>query len=504
MRDHTPVVLDTFNGLWKRGVEEEVPLDHFTDCNNIKFIGSKSFGTRDGIDISQLVEVPLENVKRIYNYPTPDGNTLIVLTWDADNSEGNIYHVVDAFTVHGPLLTIEEMTDFAFLPYAGRGYISPFTSFDVGGLNVEKGLEDEFLYVYLGDGTAARKAAGVAPSGNMGIANGAAGHTDAGVHIFGVVFETDSGFLSEPGSLEAFTTSASLSVSFTAVPISGEASVVKRHIVVSKAITGYDGNLTGYDLFFIPGATIPDNITTVLANQSFFDADLLADASHLIDNFAEIPAGAVLTLYHNRLCLAATFDDISVVWVSAPGEPEAINEINGLLVMNLDGNPITNAQELRDVLYTFKRSKTSSFVDNGDVPSSWPQTIIDNALGTSVHGIATVIDSGSASVDFLIICTYQGISLFNGLYASPELSWKIETYWRELDRNEFRKIQILNASIQKEIYIVLPDRTMLMGNYGNGMDPKKMRWTPWSFIMGVNTIAVVNIDEIIFGADIPV
>ena len=43
---------------------------------------------------------------------------------------------------------------------------------------------------------------------------------------------------------------------------------------------------------------------------------------------------------------------------------------------------------------------------------------------------------------------------------------------------------------------------MLMGNYSNGMDWKNIRWSPWSFRMGINTIAIQNIDEIILGADL--
>jgi hypothetical protein len=188
--------------------------------------------------------------------------------------------------------------------------------------------------------------------------------------------------------------------------------------------------------------------------------------------------------------------------VSAVGEPEAISQIDGLIVFPLDGNPVTNAQELRDVLYMFKRARTVSYTDNGDVPSSWPLVVVDNALGTCVHGIATVLDSGSSSVDFLIIATYQGISLFNGRYVTPELSWKIENLWKALDRSDFRFIQILNAPIQKEIYIILPTRELLVGNFSLGMDPKKIRWETWSFLPGVNTVAIFNIDEIIVGADL--
>ena len=499
LRDHSPIVIDKFNGLWQRGDVDNTPLDHWADCENVQLIGNNAFGTRDGINISQSAVGPLSNIKRIYNYPTSSANTYLVLIIDGAN--GKIYHVVNSTTVYGPILTVAGMTDFAFVPYAGRAYLSPFGTFTTGDLNIQKGLSGEFLYVYLGAGVAARKAAGATPAGTLTIANGGAGYTDAGFHLFGVVGETDTGYLSAPVAFASHTTSKTLSLNFSTVPLFSGTQWVKRHIVATKVIKSYTGNTTGYQYYFIPNATIPDNTTTTLNAQSFYDADLLEDASHLLDNLSEVPAGAVLTLYHNRLCLAATFTDISLMHVSELGEPEAFNQIEGLIIVPPDGNPITNAQELRDVLYVFKRSRTVSFIDNGDVPSSWPLIIIDNALGAPVHGIATVLDSGSASTDFLIVCTYQGINLFNGRYANPELSWKIDALWRALDRDLFRLIQIVNDPIKKQLYIILPTGNILVGNYANGMDPIKVRWTIWSFQIGVNTIAIVNIDDLVIGMD---
>src|SRR3990167_11386767 len=104
LRDHSPIVISSFEGLWQRGDKDNTPLDNFQDCNNIKFIGQSSFGTRDGIGVHQSVTTPLSNIKRIYNYPTPDGNTLIVLAENSSGS-GEIYHVVNSTTIHGPLLT---------------------------------------------------------------------------------------------------------------------------------------------------------------------------------------------------------------------------------------------------------------------------------------------------------------------------------------------------------------------------------------------------------------
>ena len=502
VRDHQGVVLDKFNGLWNRGDRDTTPRDHFSDCNNIDYIAQSTFVPRPGVDISQDVLVPLTNIKRIYNYPTQSANTLIVLTYDYDIGYGSIHHVVDENTVYGPLLTIKEMTDFAFVPFAGRAYISPFSNYINGALTFQKGLANEFVYVYAGDGTPARKAAGSGLSGVMTVANGAAGHTDPGQHVFGIVSQTVSGYNAPPSILTSFITSALNSVSFGSIPTSGDPNVVKRLLVATKVLPTFNGNLSGYQFFFVPNAVINDNVSTSLNNISFYDADLLQDASALLDNYTSIPAGAVLSVYHNRLIVADTNTDISLALLSQPGEPEAINQINGLIVVPLDGNPITNAQEMRDVLYVFKRSKTVAYADNGDVPSSWPLVPIDNALGTCPHGIATVLDSGSSTVDFLLIATYQGISQFNGRYATPELTWKIESLWKSLDRNEFGNIQFINAPIQKEIYIILPTRQVLMGNYENGLDWKNIRWSPWSFRMGINTVAIHNIDEIILGADL--
>ena len=148
MRDHQPIIVDRFNGLWSRGDIEETPMDHFSEANNLRFYGSAAFGSRYGIEPHQNVAVPLANILRMYNYPTTDKQTLLVLVQNGAN--GEIYHVVDSTTVFGPILTLANMTDFGFVPYNGRAYITPFTTEVVGGLNRERGLTVEKVYVYLG------------------------------------------------------------------------------------------------------------------------------------------------------------------------------------------------------------------------------------------------------------------------------------------------------------------------------------------------------------------
>lgn len=498
-RAHEPITISKFKGLWDQGNDEDVPLDHFTDCENLQFPNDDIFGTRYGITPHQNVGAPLSNIRRIYNYVTADANTLLVLTYDGTN--GNIYHVTNPTTstlILGPKAGME---DFGFCPYGGRAYITPFKTYTFGAISQERGMQSEFVYVYDGTGSPARKAAGAAPVGSLTVANGAAGNTDAGIHLFAVVFETSSGYLSAPAAFKNFTTVAASSVSFSTVPTGG-ASVVKRHIVATKVIPTYNGNTTGYTYYFIPNATINDNVTTTLSNISFFDADLLEDASHLLDNFAEIPAGVNLFLYHNRMVLVTPYTAINACYLSAPGEPEAFNQIDGLIEVPSDGNPLTTGAELRDVLYLMKRNRTVSYVDNDDEPATWPLSIVDQAYGSPVHGIGTVIDSGSGNVDFLLIATARGVAMFNGRYILPELTWKLHDFWLSQDKNEFRRIQVVNDAVNQVLYVTLPDRRLLVGAYGDGMDPQNIRWCPWQFDVTVNTIALVNVNELILGAEL--
>lgn len=626
-RDHNPVTIGEFNGLWKRGDPESCPIDHFSDCNNIDFDES-SFRWRDGLD-TLLAKA---NVKRLYNYKLQSGESLLIL-----DANGDIYHALldGTNTVFGPILSIPAMTDFGFWATAGRAYITPFkTETNANGENFQRGLQNEFVYVYKGDGTAARKAAGnpptnssdtpliaynssidggidkgihiiaiaysngvdrstalgttvlpviYAPGGKQAIVDhlpiGPAGITireiymtkaidpavfdatavypfyfvtsvndnttrnkiinvndadltipfaagtlanptsggitakntntdgfcDLGLHIIGVVYETDTGYLTAPGpeilAVQTFVNEKK-KILIGNIPVSPDSFVTKRHLVASKAILDYNGDDDGFQLFFIPDGTLNDNVTTSL-EVSFFDIDLEDDASHLIDNFASIPAGVTLTAYKGRMVLTTTYDNPSVAYLSADGEPEAIDQVDGLVIMPLDGNPMTNAFEFREVFYTTKKTRTTAWNDNGDVPSTWKPIIVDQGIGCSVHGVAQVLDSGGVNIDYILITDYSGIMIFDGAYSQPagELTWKIADLWRSISRNDYGNIQIVNDSLSRKLYITLPDKKMLYGQYQNGLTFKAIKWTPWLFDIETTTIALINTNTLVIGSE---
>jgi hypothetical protein len=495
-RDHNPVVIEDFNGWWSRGDAESCPLDHFSQADNIQYFYS-GFETRDPLDVYQTAGLTLTNVVRIHPYIMQTQHSLLVLT-----TTGAIYHVKSPSVTVGPILTIPAMKDFNVASVDGRAYITPFFT-DVDGY--EKGLMNDFLYVYKGDGTPARPAAGAAPIGTPLLATfGSAGFADLGFHLFAVVYETDTGYLTALGPAVFASATASDTTHgyhISNVTVSPDTFVVKRHIVATKAITNYDGNQDGFIFYFIPNGIINDNVGTTI-DVSFFDIDLLEDASHLIDNFAQIPAGVGITTYHGRLILTTTFTDISVAYGSASGEPEAINQVDGLMIVPLDGRPLTNCQEYRDVLYLFKASSTVGYSDNQDDPATWASFKVDEAIGCPVHGIATVLDSGGVNVDYLLIADLSGLMIFNGSYATLPLSYNIENYWFDMPKADFEFIQIVCDSLGKKVWMTLPSprNHVLLVDYNEGLTKETVKWARWIFDANISSLCLTNINQLVVGA----
>lgn len=509
LRDHAPIVIEEFKGLWKRGDPEDCPLDHFTDCENVILPPGK-VTVRPPIAEYLTGETILGNALRIYNYQLQGADSLLVLI-----EGGSIYHVISPTVVHGPILTIAAMTDFGFVAIAGRAYITPFDStLNADGLNDQIGLQNEFVYVYKGDGTAARKAAGPGPINATALTAtpGVAGFSDLGLHLFAVVYETDTGYLTALGPLvpvtlvpnfaEATSVSEVQGYTITNIPVSPDSYVTKRHIVATKAIPVdvYNGDQDGYQFFFVPEGNLDDNVTTSKV-VSFYDIDLIEDASHLIDNFTEIPAGVALTTYNGRMVLTTTFTDISVAYLSAPGEPEAIDQVDGLIIFPLDGKPITNAQQFREVLYLYKQTRTFGVIDNQDVPSSWILTPVDNGVGCEVHGIAQILDSSGVNADYLVVVGYTGILLFNGTYIRPELTYKINDLWLNLNRTIFNRMQIANDTINQIAYINLPGGEILYCNYSEAISPKDIKYALWTFAFKITTITFTQVNQLIVGTN---
>jgi hypothetical protein len=488
MRGHAPILIEEFNGLWRRGDADSTPPDHFSEATNVEYIES-GFQTRQGIEpYYNPQEAGTYDIVRMYTFNTESDDGLITL-----DSSGNFYHVIPGAPSSTLILSVPGCDDFAMVYANDRAYISPY---NIGGSSY-------FVYVYNGDGTPARKIAGDPPvdaDGALAAANSATvGNVEAGIHIFGVVYETDSGFLTQigPDTLATVTAPGNKKVDLSAIPISPNSYVVARHVVASKAIdpTLYTGDTRGYELFFVPDGYINDNTTTTLT-VNFFDSELLDSAAYLLEIASEVPNGNNLAWYHNRMVVIGEPGDPYIMKFSQPGDYETFDEVDGILSVQKDGLGLTNGQEYRDVFYAFKINETWAATDNGDVPSSWPLIIIDEGLGAGLHGVMFVANRQGINVEFLMVHNYSGVYQFNGTFAKPEMTYKIMDLWlgyTDIDHGQevARKCQFYNDPIRQRFFINIPsENTVLFGDYANGMTPEKIRWATWTYNTEPTTITI--------------
>lgn len=485
-RDHEPLVIREFNGQFARGEDDSVPADHFRDSRNLIY---KEGGceTRPGTSLYLSTNVSgSPNIVRLYSYKrTGEADRLLILF---DN--GTLY---DSLSLVSPILTVVGMIDCSVVVMFGRAYITPH--------NRNKGLAGSFVYVYNGSGVA-RKAAGFPPTG-FAIAGiqGSAGKIEKGKHVIGIVFETDSGFLTKPGPENALFTydalvknfQVNLSFSSGSVPV-GPAGTVARHFVASRTQpANWNGDTKNVELFFVDAYKINHNNPVAQPYAiDFYDSDLVRSADYLLDNVSEIPAFLGMTNYQGSLVGWAQDTQEAVAWVSKSGQPEAISSVEGFISVDPgDGGPLRNCWVHRGQLHMQKSYTHYVTQSNGAAPSTWQVLDIDEGYGTEVFGVSQLMDRKGKTMDRFILATRIGLVQFVGTYAEKELSWKIENIWKRINPAVFNLVYVLQDPHEKRVYVGVPldgagaVSHLLVCDYSNGWEPLAVKWDIWELGVGL-------------------
>lgn len=479
MENQVPIRIENFGGHYDRGAEDSVPLDHFIDTLNVKYVDDEAW-TRDGLD--QVINKA--NIVRVAIYRrTGEAARYILL-----DSGGNLY---DSSNMVTPILTIASMTDFSCVPFFNRLYITPH--------NGNKGLAGEYVYVY--DGTDCRVAAGAAPTGSLvATLSAEAGYTETGTHLFAIAYETDTGFITAPGPaiFGVVLADGTKKIYLEGIPIGGP-NVVARHILATKAIETYNYDQDNYELFYVPDGRINNN-TDIATTVDFFDAALVESADYLRENLTNIPAGVGIGAFRARMIIWGEDTYGSYVRISNPGEPESFSDAEGFIAVDVtEAGDVKCCFEFRDSLYMLKSLRTYQTQDNNFTPATWQVTTIDKGCGTEPFGVAMILDAKGANTDCAIIADRSGLLLFTGIYERPELSYKIDALWKRINPNEFHQIQVCNDPIGRNLFILVPldsntaPSHILYANYSLGISPDKIRWAVWaltptpkSIILSVN------------------
>lgn len=193
LEDFKRKIISDFNGLYSRGDEDTVPIDHFVDCLNVDY-DINDVSTRVGHSSAFALGYGTGIVRRFACIFNPVAIIHLIL----DNA-GNLYtfsnRVGDTATT--PLITVVGATDFSALQVNGRIYIAFHD-----GLT---GIPATSLKVYIPNATLAsdviRNAAGSAPTAAsaMVAAVGSGGRVNPGFYKIAVVNITTSGFITPPG-----------------------------------------------------------------------------------------------------------------------------------------------------------------------------------------------------------------------------------------------------------------------------------------------------------------
>ena len=490
IENHVPVPLSDFNGLFDRGPDEAIPIDHFKVAQNLKYRPS-SFYTREGL----VTDIAVGPIVRFHVYKiTGQASRILMLGGDA-----TIYDT----STSTPILTIPGMTDFSMETFFDRAYITPH--------NGTTGLPGQLVHYYTGSGVA-RPAGGAGPAiaPPMEVAQGGTGRFDKGVHAFAVAFETPTGFITPLGGFTGLVTDGDKTVELSGIP-TGPAGTVARVIFSTKNVadpaTGlYNWDYMNAEWFFAVDGRIPDNTTTT-KSLSYFDADLVDQADYILEQLSTIPAGVGITAYQGSMVVWGEDANQSTVRVSKPGEPESFNSVEGFLQVEPSvGGGVRNCVEFRSSLYILKSHRCYATQSNDKEALFWQCPLLDGSVGTECHGVAKIFERNSNTVDKYLVASRRGLLMFTGNF-EEEITWKVKDIWSRITRLYFHRMQVVIDPDNQYIYISMPldgannNSALLFGDYSNGLNAKNIKWSIWTFpsapySIGVDTDNVSK--EIIF------
>ena len=504
MAKKIPGQFNKIQGRWNRGDIKDVPPDHLSDdlnnCFDTALVRSRD-SSSSYLEVNGIVRTALYK-------PNPPFTGTHVPRELYLRQDGNLYDYNFPGT---PIFGNAAMKDFALVNFFGRCYISPHDG--------RVGLQGQFIDVYDGTGpTGFRTAAGVAPTipltGHVQLGTAGPFNFFIGTHLFSYSFETPSGFITRPAPFLALDTIGGGYVTFDTIPL-GPVGTVARWIIGTQGIIlradlsiPFDVTTANfYPQFF--AQRIPDNTTTSLANFAYYEDALVESSDYLQTLLPAIPAGVGLLDFKGRMISYGEYDDPSIVRASTIGEPESFSETSGFFITDpADSTGVRSATEFRNNLYVYKQQRGYVTQDNQNEASTWDVVNFEKSIGTEQYGIAAILDAKGSSTEGFIIASRGAMVYFNGTVVEPELSYKIRDLWKRINPTYFYRMQLANDPINRRLYALVPlndlddnnnvivERTtcshLIFGDYRDGLDPFRIKWSLWQFVNPPISILIFN------------
>lgn len=475
MLDYSKIPIAGFQGVWSKGNQNEVPLNHLVDSLNMRFTATGKVYTREGSSKGQIFAYPI-NDWFLSKRPSPNsfGTVSELLLCDG---AGNIYNN------NGVILTLAGCIGINAINLFSRTYFCPVLSGPGGGNG---------LWLY--DGNQTRLAGGDGPSATptMTISGITSGRLLAGNYTLWCSFETNTGFITPPGAQVSFNLSANSQFTVNSIPI-GPTGTIARYLFITQT--------NGTIIYFIPqtdNGIINDNTTTSI-NLNFYVTDLSQSADYLQNLLTQIQSGGYAMgciQYANRLVVwpgPVPGAGGSTAIISRQSTYESFDQTSCYVIVNRDdGFNIKTAFVWNNILYFCKDLGVYATNDNGQEPGYWSVNEVDNSVSIPLHGIAYLSSKLSPVDSGVLVADRSGLIVFSGEFQRPELTWKVASIWKSINPNAFDTIRLTVDPITQSIYCAIPingatsPNYILYGDYSSALsedltyvNPMAMKWNLW-------------------------
>jgi hypothetical protein len=319
------------------------------------------------------------------------------------------------------------------------------------------------------------------------------GSTTPGLHYFGYVVESNTGFVGSPSPVSPTGTfvPASKVVASGIVTMTLVLSVTNPPITVYPIMTRSD-NLNKW--FYVPGVShtfTSSGLQIVNFTIDISDEDLASTASSADSNFSYLTqtqastgpfSPSILIPYNRRMCYVVN----DKVYISDIDNYETLTEDRHVVQVPGKRRVITGFP-LRGSLYLLGPGWTYVSTDNGNDPREWPvPQEVSSALGTlSPTGV-----EWRTAGDYAWIASESGLWFFNGQYSEKPISYQNSEIWRRINWGAASAVQVREHTKEQCVYVAAPLDTatecshILIWNFGLGMEPFTVDFSYDLFLYG--------------------
>lgn len=336
------------------------------------------------------------------------------------------------------------------------------------------------------------------------MADAGAGNVSEGVHRFGYIVETRTGFVGKPSPVNVF--DAHAPVSFT-VASGGRALTMGLTLNTPADAAFVHPIMTRVDnpdrWYFVPGAAtaVPGgalgwviSIPIDISDERL--ADSAEEANDQFDALAQTLAGASpigvssVAAYGNRQVYIAD----NKAYFSEPDDYQYITEA-GHVVQTQGQRRIVSGGTLRESFYMIGPSWTHAVSDNGDLPSTWASpTEVSGSIGTpAVQGV-----EWRTAGEYAWVASPSGFYLFTGQYGSRPISYYQTPEWERINWAAPYAVQVRDDYVDQKVYVsvALDANTeasnLLVWDYARGMTPEDVDFVLYNLPSNFSGLGLVQ------------